>query len=36
MCASQAVALNETDLEQLELEIRSDPIKWAYWKLKDP
>jgi hypothetical protein len=22
--------------DQLELEIRSDPVKWAYWKLKDP
>lgn len=24
------------DLDALEYEIRSDPIKWAYWKLKDP
>lgn len=22
--------------EELEREIRSDPVKWAYWKLKDP
>lgn len=31
-----SVRLREEDLEQLELEIRSDPVKWAYWKLKDP
>ncbi|OXB94776.1 terminase large subunit domain-containing protein [Parageobacillus galactosidasius] len=29
-------SVREDDLEQLELEIRSDPVKWAYWKLKDP
>ena len=27
---------NEQEMDQLEREIRSDPIKWAYWKLKDP
>jgi hypothetical protein len=29
-------ALSEQQLEQMEIEIRSDPVKWAYWKLKDP
>lgn len=28
--------LSEGDMDELEREIRSDPIRWAYWKLKDP
>lgn len=28
--------LTNTEMDELELEIRSDPVKWAYWKLKDP
>ncbi len=27
--------LTETERYQLEKEIRSDPVKWAFWKLKD-
>lgn len=26
----------QAELDALEREIRSDPVKWAYWKLKDP
>lgn len=29
-------SLTSEEVDQLEIEIRSDPIKWAYWKLKDP
>ncbi|WAT23545.1 phage terminase large subunit family protein (plasmid) [Bacillus halotolerans] len=28
--------ISNEELDQIELEIRSDPVKWAYWKLKDP
>jgi hypothetical protein len=28
--------LSEDEMDDMEREIRSDPIKWAYWKLKDP
>ena len=28
--------LTKEELEKLEIEIRKDPIKWAYWQLKDP
>lgn len=28
--------LTDNQMDELEREIRSDPIKWAYWKLKDP
>lgn len=28
--------LTQQELDALEVEIRSDPIKWAYWQLKDP
>jgi hypothetical protein len=30
------IEMSEKELDQLEIEIRSDPVKWAYWKLKDP
>ncbi len=30
------VDTSQESLDALEQEIRSDPIKWAYWKLKDP
>lgn len=30
------IDLDTAEMDELELEIRSDPIKWAYWKLKDP
>lgn len=30
------VKLTNQEMDDLELEIRSDPIRWAYWKLKDP
>lgn len=35
MSISSSIA-SEQELNELEREIRSDPIKWAYWKLKDP
>lgn len=28
--------MNDQQMDQMELDIRSDPVKWAYWKLKDP
>lgn len=28
--------LSKEELKQLEIEIRSNPVKWAYWQLKDP
>lgn len=28
--------LNQEDMDEIERGIRSDPIRWAYWKLKDP
>ena len=28
--------MSEEEMEELEREIRSDPVSWAYWKLKDP
>jgi len=28
--------LDVAEIDEMEREIRSDPIKWAYWKLKDP
>lgn len=33
---TEAVSMTEEELLELEREIRSDPIRWAYWKLKDP
>jgi hypothetical protein len=30
------VDLTNAEMDEMEREIRSDPIKWAYWKLKDP
>jgi len=32
----QAIELTERQMDELESEIRTDPVKWAYWKLKDP
>lgn len=34
--STSTVDLSNSEMDELELEIRSDPIKWAYWKLKDP
>lgn len=28
--------INQEEMDELEKEIRSDPVKWAMWKLKDP
>jgi hypothetical protein len=28
--------MTDAQMEDMEREIRSDPVKWAYWKLKDP
>ncbi|MBR2246162.1 phage terminase large subunit [Oceanobacillus profundus] len=36
MEALESVDLSEQEMDEVEREIRSDPIKWAYWKLKDP
>lgn len=27
---------NTLSMDEVELDIRKDPVKWAYWKLKDP
>lgn len=35
MHVSSAVVLDD-NIDEMERETRSDPIKWAYWKLKDP
>jgi hypothetical protein len=31
-----AIEITDREMDELEREIRSDPVKWAYWKLKDP
>ncbi|MED3353176.1 hypothetical protein P4388_32225, partial [Bacillus thuringiensis] len=28
--------VTDQELDSLEADIRADPVKWAYWKLKDP
>lgn len=33
---SQPAVLNDIKMDDMEREIRKDPVKWAYWKLKDP
>lgn len=32
----EAEPMSTVDMDELEREIRSDPIKWAMWQLKDP
>ncbi|MCU5224202.1 phage terminase large subunit family protein [Bacillus tropicus] len=33
---STAGNVTDQELDSLEADIRADPVKWAYWKLKDP
>ncbi|CDQ41831.1 phage terminase large subunit family protein [Virgibacillus salexigens] len=33
---SEEAILDKEEMQEVEREIRSDPVKWAYWKLKDP
>ena len=32
----QESSTSALSMDTVELDIRKDPVKWAYWKLKDP